>query len=240
MKIAITFGGLICFLSVIITATARNVYLERGTYNMFEDFLEKFKEVLRTGNDTFGIPVLDPFTADELPIAIDEDFLKLDGLLTNVRLEGLSGYDVNSGDFKIAGLKLTMDLSWPSIVASTNYSINGNASNFQIYGHGEMKAAARDFSFEGEVVFGINGEYLKVKSVGMKISLREFEFHATGIYDDDELSELLSAIISDMVPQLIQDYHDTITEIAGLLVIDKLNEFLSTMTLVELLKLIGL
>lgn len=44
--------------------------------NMFEDFLERFKVIMRTGNDTLGLPVLDPFTMDQIPIAIDEDIIK--------------------------------------------------------------------------------------------------------------------------------------------------------------------
>lgn len=44
--------------------------------NMFENFLEKFKTIMRTGNDTLGLPVLDPFTADQIPIAIDEETIK--------------------------------------------------------------------------------------------------------------------------------------------------------------------
>lgn len=44
--------------------------------NMFEEFLEKFKTIMRTGNDTLGLPVLDPFTVDQVPIAINEEIIK--------------------------------------------------------------------------------------------------------------------------------------------------------------------
>lgn len=66
------------------------------------------------------------------------------------------------------------------------------------------------------------------------------QFKATGLFDDEDLSELLSALISDMVPQLITDYHDTIVDTIIPMVTDKLNDFLSTKTLAELLKLLGL
>lgn len=238
----LTYGfALICIiLAVIIKINGHQIYKERDTYNMFEDFLEKFKTVMKTGNETLGIPVLDPFAAERIPIEIDDDLIKLDGLLTNVKVDGLSAYDVNQGDFKLIGPKLIMNISWPMIAASTNYSIEGKADNFEIYGHGEMKISPRDFFLETEIGFTMNGKYLKVKDMKLKIFLRALDFHATGLFDDDELSELLSALISDMVPQLIQDYHDMITDKAILLVTEKLNAFLSTMTLAELLKLIGI
>ncbi|CAL1678640.1 unnamed protein product [Lasius platythorax] len=237
----VTFGlSLICTLAWAIKINGHHVYAERGMFNVFEDFLEKFKTILQTGNDTLGIPVLDPFTADEIPIAINEEMINLDALLTNVKVDGLSAYDVNKGDFKLIGLKLIMNVSWPLIIASTNYAMEGKADNFEIYGEGEMKISPRDFFLETEIGFTMNGKYLKVKDMKLKIFLRALDFHATGLFDDDELSELLSAVISDMVPQLIEDYHDMITDKLILLVTEKLNAFLSTMTLTELLKLIGL
>lgn len=63
----------------------------------------------------------------------------MDALLTNVKVDGLSAYDVNKGDFKLIGLKLIMNVSWPLIIASTNYAMKGKADNFEIYGKGEMK-----------------------------------------------------------------------------------------------------
>jgi len=237
----VTFGlSLICTLAWAIKINGHHVYVERGMFNVLEDFLEKFKTIMQTGNDTLGIPVLDPFTADEIPIAIKEEMINLDALLTNVKVDGLSAYDVNKGDFKIIGLKLIMNVSWPLIIASTNYTMEGKADNFEIYGKGEMKISPRDFFLETEIGFTMNGKYLKVKDMKLKIFLRALDFHATGLFDDDELSELLSAVISDMVPQLIEDYHDMITDKLILLVTEKLNAFLSTMTLAELLKLIGL
>ncbi|XP_072763699.1 uncharacterized protein [Anoplolepis gracilipes] len=216
------------------------VHMERNTHNMFEDFLEKFKTIMRTGNDTIGIPILDPFTADEIPIVVDNEMMILDALLTIVKVDGLSAYNVNKGDFKLIGLKLIMNLSWPLITASTNYNMMGKVDNFEIYGNGEMKISPQDFCFETEIDFTMKGKYLKVKAMKLKIFLKAFEFHATGLYNDNHLSELLSAVISDMMPQLIMDYHDMITDKASLLIMDKLNAFLSTMTLAELMKLLGL
>lgn len=41
-----------------------------------EDFLIKLKALLRNGNDTLGIPVLDPYAADRLEIKLNEEIIK--------------------------------------------------------------------------------------------------------------------------------------------------------------------
>ncbi|GAB1869687.1 Circadian clock-controlled protein [Camponotus japonicus] len=236
MKFVVLGLTLICTL-----ASAIKMDGHHGGYkNMLEDFLEKFKTIMRTGNDTLGLPVLDPFTLDQLPIAIDEETIKLDALLTNVRVDALSGYDVNKGDLEIIGLKLVLNISWPLIAASTNYSMKGKVENFEIYGNGEMKISPQGFSLDTEISFTMNGKYLKIKDMKLNIFLRALDFHATGLFDDNDLSEFLSNLISDVVPELIEDYHDTIVNRVIPIVMGIGNEFLATKTLMELLELLGL
>lgn len=42
-------------------------------HTMFEKFLEKFKIILKTGNESLGIPVLDPFYAKQISIKLDQN-----------------------------------------------------------------------------------------------------------------------------------------------------------------------
>lgn len=63
----------------------------------------------------------------------------MDALLQDVIVQGLSEYDVNSGDFKIVGLKIELNLTWPLVVAKTQYSLQGKASDFEIFGNGDIK-----------------------------------------------------------------------------------------------------
>lgn len=98
----------------------------------------------------------------------------LDALLTNVKVDGLSAYDVNKGDFKLIGLKLIMNVSWPLIIASTNYAMEGKADNFEIYGEGEMKWVSANVSFE----IDINLHRRDVKSSILRTHTRNSrEFH---------------------------------------------------------------
>ncbi|XP_024889906.1 uncharacterized protein LOC112466186, partial [Temnothorax curvispinosus] len=147
---------------------------------MLEDFLEKFKTILKTGNETLGIPILDPFNADRLDIRLNEEKIKLDALLTEANVIGLSEYDVINADYTLSKeIFLELHLSWPlSIAASTNYSMNGKVDAFEIYGKGDINMTAQKFTFDTEIKFimddGLTG-HLKVKNMKLKLSLNSLD-----------------------------------------------------------------
>lgn len=60
----------------------------------------------------------------------------------------------------------------------------------------------------------------------------------TGLFNDDEVSDVLSAVISDMAPELLEDV--TLMDRLTFLAIEKIDAFLSTKTFGELLKLLGM
>ncbi|KAM0728097.1 hypothetical protein ACS0PU_005566 [Formica fusca] len=226
---------LICCLAGAIETNGYHVYTKR---TIFEKFLEKFKIILKTGNESLGIPVFDPFTAERIPIELNEEIINLEALLTNVNMRGLSEYKIIDGNFQIIGIKFNMNLSWPLITASTDYVMKGYADSYEIYGNGELNLSAKDFNLETEISFIVNGEHFKVRNMKLKLSLRELDFHVTGLFNDDEVSNVLSAVISDMAPELLEDV--TLMDRLTFLAIEKIDAFLSTKTFGELLKLLGM
>ncbi|XP_071649032.1 uncharacterized protein [Temnothorax longispinosus] len=205
------------------------------------DALEKFKSVVRDGDSNLGIPALDPFITDRLPLNINEPGIGyVDGVFTNVRIDGLSSYKVNSADFKLFGLKVHVDLTWPLVVLNTNYSAKANVFDFDIYGTGGIEAAAHDFRFLTDIGLKLKGKYVQIESISTKVSLRALDFHATGLYDDNEISEVVSKTISDAVPKLIDTNQKVIVDTINRVITEEGNKYLSTVTLKDLLKILGL
>lgn len=60
-----------------------------------------------------------------------------------------------------------------------------------------------------------------------------------GLYDDEEMSKVMSGMISDMAPKIIKENQELLDNVNFILK-KKGNEILSKMTLNELLKIIGL
>lgn len=232
----ITFGIiLICF--NIWTVESRVL----SQFGSIVGFLEKFKTKLKNGDDKLGLPVLDPFDADRLEIKLNEEMINMDALLTKANAKGLSEYDIIKGEYDMGKIfVLNLHLSWPLIVASTDYSMKGKISDFEIYGKGDMKMSAHDFSFNTTMEFAIEGGligHLKITDIKLKLSLKSLDFHVTGLYDDDEMSSILSDLISDMAPDVISD--DAVVNELIPFIRKPLDNFLASKTVLELLNLLS-
>jgi len=218
-------------------------FLARGTYRgrtKLENFLEGFKSTIRNGDSSLGIPPLDPLTMIKLPINISESQIRIDALLTNLREEGLSSYNVNSANFKVFGLKAHADISWPLVVASTNYSISKcNIRGSEIYGHGDMHAAAHDFRFQINVKFGLKKKHIQIKTLSTTISLRALDFNGTGFFEDDEKSKAWSKKISETVPKFINENQKEIVNKVNQMIMKNANEMLSKITFKDIKKMLG-
>jgi len=216
---------------------ARGTSRRIGTYDL-KGFLERLKSSLRNGDSELGIPKLDPFTADKIPVNINNPGqISLVGELTNVKVDGLSAYNVNAGEFKLIGLKANLDLSWPLVKGSTNYSVKGNALGFEIYGHGGINVAAHNFRFQTDVKLALKNGHIQITEMTIKMSLGALDFQITGLYGDDEISKIISKAISDMVPELMSD-KDFVGKVIQI-IMQIANKILGTMSLEDLLKLLG-
>lgn len=153
-------------------------------------------------------------------------------------MDGLSEYKVIDGDFQVIGMKLNINLSWPLLIASTDYTMKGNVDSYEFYGNGEIDLSARDFILETEIGFAVNEEHFKVRNIKLKLSLRALDFRATGLFNDEEVSDVLSAVISDTGPELFEDARimDTLRRLAT----KTIDAFLSTNSIGELLEFLGL
>ncbi|XP_018311642.1 uncharacterized protein [Mycetomoellerius zeteki] len=235
MKLPIVFG------LILICCNARAMKINEPFGNpLIQDFLEKLKNTMKTGSTKLGLPILDPFKADQLAINVNEDVIKLNANLSKVNANGLSGYDIINADLNMSGdIVIVIHLSWPLITANTNYDMKGKIDNFEIFGNGDIKLSAQNFVFNTVVTFLWDGNvnsYLKVKDIKLLLSLQKLDFKATGLFNDEETSAILSAMVSDMAPEFISN--EMITSKIVELVTKKLDDFLSTKTLLEILKMI--
>ncbi|XP_011051885.1 PREDICTED: uncharacterized protein LOC105144602 [Acromyrmex echinatior] len=235
MKLQVVFGiVLICC-----NARAMRINAEPFGNPMIQDALEKLKNTLKTGNEKLGIPILDPFKADQLAVNINEDEIKLNANLSTCNVNGLSGYDVINGDLTMSeDIVISLHLSWPLVTANTKYDMKGKVDNFELFGNGNIKLSAQNFVLNTTVTFLWNGSlnsYLKVKNINLELSLQKLDFQATGLFNDEETSTLLSALISDMAPELISN-EMVISKIVAF-VTKKADDFLATKTLLEIIEM---
>lgn len=64
------------------------------------------------------------------------------GNLRDALVEGLSEYTVNDAKFKLAGLKITLNITWPSIKIKSLYKLNAKFDEwegFALFGKGDVR-----------------------------------------------------------------------------------------------------
>ncbi|XP_066581983.1 uncharacterized protein [Prorops nasuta] len=202
-------------------------------------FLENFKSIMKTGNDTLGIPVLDPFKLAQQSFKLENEFITVDALLTALQVDSLSNYKVKDADFAVSGLKLFSNFTWDEIKAKSGYVLDGLiAKVYPIYGHGEVSIALSGFDVDIALKLGVRDKHLYVKEMSIHAALKCLRFHIYGLFDDESVSELISAALSDMIPQLLEDYQKELMEPVADYASNMLNERLKTMSFTDLIGMI--
>ncbi|KYN06265.1 hypothetical protein ALC62_02757 [Cyphomyrmex costatus] len=184
------------------------------------------KDIMQNGDSTLGIPVLDPFTADKLCHF---------GVLSNVKVVGLSTFEVNKADFSIITLMFNLDLYWPLITASADYSIDVN-DNAKINGKGEVDVAVHDFRFQISINFKLKRGHIQIDEItNMYVGLKALDFYVTGLYKDDKKNAKLSKMIANEVPKLINENQDKIVNTSIKFITEMFNKLLSNVNLSDII-----
>ncbi|KAI4497090.1 hypothetical protein M0802_007836 [Mischocyttarus mexicanus] len=122
-----------------------SAFEHKGKYDVsdLKPFLENFKTVMKTGNASFHIPVLDPHDVKDELYHVVLSFITADLHLKNLHMVGFSDYQVKEGRFELDTLDVVMDLHWDNINVRSDYDIDGVLGNRflgndKIYGNGKF------------------------------------------------------------------------------------------------------
>ncbi|EFN61768.1 hypothetical protein EAG_06944 [Camponotus floridanus] len=235
----IAFGLiLICCLAQAIETNGYHIFTKHVT---LEKLVEQVKNVLKTGNEQLGIPVVDPFIVERTQFKIEQKEINLNVLLTNVNVSGLSEFKVLDGDIQLipTDLKFNINLTWPLIIGSTNYKTTGYIDAYSFYGDSDINLSAQNFTLETEITFTVSEKHLKVKNMELKLSLKKLDFRITDLqifynYEAILSNGLVNELISEMAPEWLED--ETFIDNLKLFAIKKIDAFLSIKTATEILE----
>ncbi|KAJ8683411.1 hypothetical protein QAD02_019203, partial [Eretmocerus hayati] len=141
-------------------------------------FLEDLKSMLRTGNETLGIPVLDPFEMKYKNIDVNDHDLSMTGELSNTRIYGLSDYTINNATFKLAGLRIFLNLTWPKMSIETLYNIEAKFSksnDLTFFGSGDVKSKIFSLTFTAGAKLRVMSQKVSIKDLSTGISMKNLQ-----------------------------------------------------------------
>ncbi|XP_071876614.1 uncharacterized protein [Bombus fervidus] len=219
---------------------------QTGKYNAYKSgqlrgFLEKFKETMKKGDEKHGVPVLDPFMSKHEHIDLKENGLfSAKGDLDNLRVAGLSDYEVNQGDFTVVGLRAKVALLFRQINIMTRYNVSGTLiDEISYYGRGNLALVIRQLNVTADLKLGVKDERIHVSNLVIHAHVKEFDCVITGLYDDENLSKVISKTITEMVPDLLEKYQNRISQYVSKVATNVMNDILKQFTLKDLLDMIG-
>lgn len=203
--------------------------------------LEKFKDVLKKGNAKLGIPILDPFRQEHMNIDLEaKKLFSVKGTLANTRAVGLSNYKVNKGDFTLAGLKANVNLTWDDISIMTKYNVKGTlVDSISFFGNGNLSVVIKGLAVTVDLKLSVKDKKLYVADLVLHAHIKALPCKITGLYDDEDMSDTVSQIITETAPGILDDYQKQISEYASPKAAELLNNILKNYTLKELIDMIN-
>ncbi|XP_033209699.1 uncharacterized protein LOC117168286 [Belonocnema kinseyi] len=208
-------------------------------------FLEKLKETLKTGDESKGIPILDPLASPEIgPLSVDWEDLVGTLFVQSVGLSGLSEYIVqNATKISLVKLKVDISLRWPEIQGNlTGYDINSRLMDFvNVVGQGFAEFSIKDFNFDIKTTTTKSKETgkLHMDILGLDFSMGDFKIRLEGLYGDEMISEIFSGIVSDLVPEAIETYKDLMLSAIKKFTSDAVNQIIGDMAISDIIGIIN-
>ncbi|KAJ8665271.1 hypothetical protein QAD02_006933, partial [Eretmocerus hayati] len=143
-------------------------------------FLEGLKDIMKTGQPTLGIPVLEPFQLESKEFNLEEGPIVGNYQVTDLYIENLSKYVIQNGtNLQFVSLAVTLDILWPLIEGSTSYKADGKLfDNVLFFGEGDLCFRLYDFHFVTQAKLKYEYETKKVSVInlnGTRISLSKSE-----------------------------------------------------------------
>ncbi|XP_035772878.1 uncharacterized protein LOC118456329 [Anopheles albimanus] len=235
-------AGLIVVALMALTATGVN---EVAGQNIILDaimrrILENLRELMRTGNPETGMPVLAPYHNPDLFInASFGGLLDFDARFTPMNIVGLDTF-VGRLQVDLATLRFPFEFRFAELTASGFYDANGRLWGLiPVFGIGDFTVRPRNVLATGFATITDNGQgFLKLADFSISLQMDALDSDIQGLLLGGDLSVLLNAVLQDIVPSILRNFPDGMTNLLNALVVPIANRFLATRTMEDLMGLL--
>ncbi|XP_044267606.1 uncharacterized protein LOC123013246 [Tribolium madens] len=189
---------------------------------MFEDLINKTIEALRP-----DIP--DPLKIANLTIKIPDGIDLLTGAanVSNFELTGLQGFQVPYLNLAVVGMRLNFTFVLPSINLYTDYWGDLTVANLvPFYGSGKANVHILNAEIQGSAQADLS-HGISVKNLHIQLYVGSASFDIHGALDNEDFSQILSALLNDLVASFIDNHQKVISDILSPIIEGLINAILS-------------
>jgi hypothetical protein len=146
-----------------------------------------------------------------------------------LNLAGLQSFQVTYLNFAIVGMRLNLTLDLPKIDFFTDYSLNLLVGNtVPVFGDGNLTIHIEDLEIQATAQANLTGG-ISVQNLELQITIGNATFDLHGLFNDEELSDLISSILNDLAVNLIDENQELITQIISPIAESLINSILATL-----------
>ncbi|XP_026468012.1 uncharacterized protein LOC113371593 [Ctenocephalides felis] len=204
--------------------------------------VECLRKILREGGELTGGKVLDPLDAEHLDTNFEiPDLATVNGGLDNLHVSGLSSFNFTSLKLNLVLLKVDYNVTIEQIKATGLYDIVGKLVNLvPISGKGPFDVQLDQITAAGHIKLRLKDlTYLELAEVKLLLSVGAMNFQIDGLMNNPDLSEMINAILNDVLPDLLVENQQNISTGVDTIAKQILNPVLSKLTLQDILDMIG-
>ncbi|XP_017777895.1 PREDICTED: uncharacterized protein LOC108563668 [Nicrophorus vespilloides] len=191
--------------------------------------LECIRENLITGRPEEGVPSFKPLHIQNISIDFSQlGFEDAHGLLDlkGIELGGLTDWDLQALEVNLGleeGVSISVEafVNIPNLKVLTGYVANVTVENVYVWGDGDLEADLGNFGIKLDTKINTSGP--KIEHIKILISLESFKAKLTGLFDDDEHSELVTQLLNQIVLNWVNEKSEDISDALEALLKDLVN-----------------
>ncbi|XP_063224227.1 uncharacterized protein LOC134532028 [Bacillus rossius redtenbacheri] len=176
-----------------------------GLDDKLKAIIEGFRQNMTQPMPSLGLPALDPFAMDQLPVNLSLNGIRATGVLRDLTVAGLSSFVLDRVHLQFVGLHLQFRFFLPEVTASARCNVSVG-DHLQLSGDDPITLTVTDLAFSGDISIGAHTdgkENLYLKNVTLDFLYGKITVDLGDFSEDARLTTALQGVVNDLLPQLL-------------------------------------
>ncbi|KAB0798190.1 hypothetical protein PPYR_09183 [Photinus pyralis] len=167
----------------------------------------------------------DPYIIPELTKTIDNAKIKVNFTAKDLQVHGISKFVAKDIKATVLPPTVALALVFEKLTISIGeYNVSMKAGFVPVYGHGKLTLTLQNIVLNcsaGATIFPFG-----IKDLTLAFNLDTIDLNITGLFNNDKFSQLISSIISEVLPGYIHRYGTVIAKLVSKQVEDLVNDYI--------------
>ncbi|XP_063594873.1 uncharacterized protein LOC134771847 [Penaeus indicus] len=196
---------LLCFLAVVAGLQAGAPAVRNVIDDQIIAALENFRAHMLDGWPELGIPPLDPMLLPEVNINVTSGTTHLHGFLTNLTINQLSTFTIDTVHSNILFFTVDVSLGLPMLDFAGSYDVGGAIDVLPIYGTGPFWMDAFGLKMSIAIKLGETEVGFGVSNLDLSFDVNSTDIHFENIMGGGDMEDFVNGVLSSLGPDILKE-----------------------------------